>query len=390
MDESGQIPYWGNPNLSEKSGRLALIPDSRHLGQYDPSAKMYGVKDIVTGKFLVRGDGRWEWKKMVRGVLPDSFSNRDAGVLLAQVQAGKILPPWEGNPGDVHIDIGSHNAAPGATYDWSETKNPPDDIKRSNNAMMKMLMAIPRVKYAEVGRMGTGAYFYEVEWDNGAITRNERFRNGVDLYFGVKEFARSYSTRGGRRGPAQNPPLPASALMDISTAKTTAREVEAGQRPLGNLGTVDHLLDRGLQKLRGSHLGQVDWENPGPGKIRRYRKPTASERVDRARELQEELIDLLIRLQNRGVVSMEELNLGYRVLFLLKDIPLAISRQHRTNPPATEIYRNIVEIKAIKRDGKRYVHKFGLGSEILGMPDGSILIRSRKGKRLWKNFKVEG
>jgi len=60
------------------------------------------------------------------------------------------------------------------------------------------------------------------------------------------------------------------------------------------------------------------------------------------------------------------------------------------NPPAVEIYRNIIEIRAEKSDGKRYVHKFGKGSQILGLPDGTILIRSRKGKRLWKNFKVGG
>lgn len=329
----------------------------------------------------------------------------------------------ESNPGDVHIDIGSHNAAPGASYDWSERKNP-DDIKRSNNAMMKMLMSIPRVKYAEVGRMGTGAYFYEVEWDNGAISRNQGFRNGVDLYFGVKAFVKSYTTK-------RNPPLPASALMDITTAKTTAREVEAGQRPLGNLGTVDHLLDRSLQKLRGSHMGAVDWQNPPEGgeKIRggfwspdkNLEEVLTSDRnfygfvlARHAGKHLKLLIDVTtdkdgLRISARihepqginqvgDVISAASAMIGndgqlksFGKSYQENPGPGRIQRYKTKYPQsAVEIYRDIVEIKAIKRDGKRYVHKFGLGSEILGMPDGSILIRSRKGKRLWKNFKVEG
>jgi hypothetical protein len=270
-------------------------------------------------------------------------------------------------------------------------KNPPIDHETEflHNRIVNMLLGVPNVENAEAGRMGTGAYFYEVEWADGQITRNERFRTAADLLMGAREFIRSWSTKGGRR---HNPPLPASALIDISTAKTTAREVEDGQRPLGNLGTVDFLLDRGLQKLRGSHLGNVDWQNPGPGRVQYYKKREggkSSEWVGRAMELQEEVVDLLTRFHARGIVSLEELNLARRVLFLLKDIPLAL-RAERDNPPGKEIYRDIVEIKAIKADGKRYVHKFGKGSHILGLPDGSILIESRKGKRLWKNFKAGG
>lgn len=59
------------------------------------------------------------------------------------------------------------------------------------------------------------------------------------------------------------------------------------------------------------------------------------------------------------------------------------------NPPEelTEIYRNIIEIRAEKKDGRKYRHPFGRGSSIYGLSDGSILVRNRKGKRLWKNFK---
>lgn len=56
------------------------------------------------------------------------------------------------------------------------------------------------------------------------------------------------------------------------------------------------------------------------------------------------------------------------------------------NPPLTEIYSDIIEIRAKKKDGRLYRHPFGKGAGIYGLPDGSILVRSRKGKRLWKNF----
>jgi hypothetical protein len=68
-----------------------------------------------------------------------------------------------------------------------------------------------------------------------------------------------------------------------------------------------------------------------------------------------------------------------------KALDLALKRFAK-NPPATEIYRNVIEIRAEKKDGKRYVHKFGKGSSIYGLPNGDILIASRQGKKLWKNF----
>jgi hypothetical protein len=198
-----------------------------------------------------------------------------------------------------------------------------------------------------------------------------------------------------------NPPLPASALMDISTAKTVAREVEEGARELGSLGTVDHLLDRGLQKLRGSHLGQVDWKNPGPGKITRYTKRTQPlsrhnvvKAIEQLIEANVEVGELLARFKRRGMVSDGEyLEWKYvqQIAMMLRDDLTLATGSDLTNPPtATEIYKDIVEIKAIKPNGQRYVHKFKPGSNIYGLPNGNILIQSRKGRRLWKNFKMEG
>ena len=61
-----------------------------------------------------------------------------------------------------------------------------------------------------------------------------------------------------------------------------------------------------------------------------------------------------------------------------------------------EIYGNILAIEARKGKGslwpnERFRHGFKSKSEaaIFGLPDGSILIKSKKGKRLWKNFKYK-
>lgn len=59
---------------------------------------------------------------------------------------------------------------------------------------------------------------------------------------------------------------------------------------------------------------------------------------------------------------------------------------YNENPPATEVYRDIIEIRARKKDGRLYKHNFQPGSTIFGLPDGSILVKSRKGKKLWKDF----
>ena len=70
---------------------------------------------------------------------------------------------------------------------------------------------------------------------------------------------------------------------------------------------------------------------------------------------------------------------------------LKIPYDYDKNPPPeykipAEIYRNIIEIRAKKKDGKLYRHPFGPSAGIYGLSDGSILIKSRRGKRLWKNF----
>lgn len=57
------------------------------------------------------------------------------------------------------------------------------------------------------------------------------------------------------------------------------------------------------------------------------------------------------------------------------------------NPPGRHIGREVygVEYRHAK-DGKDYRHDFEGGAELWGLEDGSLLIRSRKGRRHWEDF----
>jgi hypothetical protein len=130
----------------------------------------------------------------------------------------------------------------------------------------------------------------------------------------------------------------------------------------------------------------VDWSNP-PDAL------SATERI------------LLSAFKAQGRLSMRDIpghySEGVATLVgrnLIRPVPgmkwtwelTPAGRKEKENPPAVEVYRNIVEIRAEKKNGERFVHKFSRGSSIYGLPNGNILIASRSGKKLWKNFKTEG
>lgn len=298
----------------------------------------------------------------------------------------------EDNPESIHIDIGSHNAAPGSSYEWSEKKNPPlvvlSDREAGDQRIIHYRVVEPMKSATDAARV------LETWFPQWRVVSNYSLKAGS-----YPKWKYVYGAEM-RRRPKMNPPLPASALLDVSTAKTVAREVEEGLRPMGSLGTVDHLLDRGLQKLRGSHLGNVDWQNPGPGKIKYYNKRTQPlsrhnvvKAIEQLIEANTEVGNTLAMFKRRGMVSDEEyLEWKYvqQIAMMLRDDLTLATGSEMTNPPtATEIYKDIIEIRAMKPNGQRYVHKFKPGSNIYGLPNGNILIQSRKGKRLWKNFKLE-
>lgn len=57
----------------------------------------------------------------------------------------------------------------------------------------------------------------------------------------------------------------------------------------------------------------------------------------------------------------------------------------------TIIYDKITAIQAVKGNKslwphEHFEHKFSKGAEVLGNPDGSLTVKSKNGKRLWKNI----
>ena len=86
----------------------------------------------------------------------------------------------------------------------------------------------------------------------------------------------------------------------------------------------------------------------------------------------------------------------YKVKGQLKCMCVKPSPTKMKNPAprgAVKIYDQIEAIEAIKDDnslwpGQPFRHDFKKGSaaEIFGMPDGSLMVKSKKGKPLWKNF----
>ncbi len=72
-------------------------------------------------------------------------------------------------------------------------------------------------------------------------------------------------------------------------------------------------------------------------------------------------------------------------------------RELRKNPPpgAVVIYDKICAIEAQKGKNSNWPNEFfrhdfskdKTAARVYGLPDGSLLIKSTKGKRLWKKFK---
>lgn len=95
--------------------------------------------------------------------------------------------------------------------------------------------------------------------------------------------------------------------------------------------------------------------------------------------------DILHKLYNNASFLME---FGQRGLQLVGANP---KRGRKMKKKAVRIYSDIIEIRAKKgKDslypGQLFKHAFKKGSEILGNPDGSLTIRNKKGKRLWRKF----
>lgn len=145
----------------------------------------------------------------------------------------------------------------------------------------------------------------------------------------------------------ENPELPASGLLDMAVARSIVREVmedmpdSHGKR---RLEKAIREMEQGLNRIEQSHKGHIDFENP-PVEMSRYRENDPG------------------------------------------DIHVDIGSH---NPPAMEVYRHALQIRAKKKDGRKYYHNFKPGARVLGLSDGSILIKSDKGLPLWKMFPKGG
>jgi hypothetical protein len=67
------------------------------------------------------------------------------------------------------------------------------------------------------------------------------------------------------------------------------------------------------------------------------------------------------------------------------------SKQEDLPKGATEIYKNILAIEARKGENSEFPneefrHDFSRGAKVYGLKNGSILIKSDTGKRLWGEF----
>jgi hypothetical protein len=198
----------------------------------------------------------------------------------------------------------------------AEKENPPDDPAFH-----------PKYGQFVESYMGVNIYFLHTSYSAPALSLYGYARD-----ISLKRAIQRELKKRGKKNPCSedspglhNPPLPASALLDLGVARSLVREVYEDMHKayteadphVRKLERAIFMLQGAMDRLEMSHRGQVDFSNP---------------------------------------------------------------------PESTEVYRNILEIRAKKKNGLKYVHKFKPGSRVFGLPDGSILVKNDKGLPLWKNF----
>lgn len=80
--------------------------------------------------------------------------------------------------------------------------------------------------------------------------------------------------------------------------------------------------------------------------------------------------------------------------FKEKPKEVVVTEENPRKNKMTKIYDKTLRIEAVKGKesmypGEKFFHDFkdGSAAAIYGLPDGSLLIKSKKGKRLWSNIK---
>jgi hypothetical protein len=291
-------------------------------------------------------------------------------------------------------------------------ENPPLDKALSdwNRRAVIRLQREPDVKYATVGRMGTGKWFYEVELYDGRMQRGE-YETQADLAIAIGHFlaekregknpgdvhidiSDTHNPDVGRQGPFPDTGItPAQAKRSaaewIRGAGFAAVKVVSAK----TISFMDLARRNVVMVYLEGFMPESDWFQlklyaRDHGYLVHLQEEMSNPPMPHSALMEIVIALSVVRETYSGRRDVSELEKAIRLLENGIE-KLRSSHKGKTdwhNPPATEIYRHVLEIRAEKKDGKRYVHKFGRGSGIFGLPDGTILIASRKGKKLWKNF----
>lgn len=318
------------------------------------------------------------WDDDARQMFEDGFFERrnlESSVLKYLQDMGTIGSLYENPPGN----IGDESGQTGGVHVDIYSVNPPAHIPR------KVLEWLHRQPHGSI--MSTKA-FDDIK--QRALKRYGSLARAKDVagraYWNTV-LARYKAAHGGRL----NPPIHIDKYYDIWNAQKAIESLimqlnhHPDERPRflkEDLTKAFKLLRSGLSHLYQTHI------SPGHYKENPVTPPIRPRNVAPGQELDVALAVLKQAIENYHLHPPDQITLRYlrNLLVLHLDQMGASIEEYRDNPPATEIYRNIVEIRAQKADGKLYRHPFGKGSTIWGLPNGTLLIKSRKGKRLWKNF----
>lgn len=193
-----------------------------------------------------------------------------------------------------------------------------------------------------------------------------------------------------------------SKLSKTNRSSAEARRIRKRLRKLGvrlskrsekKKKLVKWLFDE-REKIRKKREAEIVKPSVGKGstKIFKYALMLAQHGYDTPAKIAE-ILDMVYRIPRS-----EGSKIAKEALKVAKD-PSVPYIEHagmiENNPPkgVRKIYDKVLAIEAKKgpdslfpNESFRHDFKEKTSAEILGLPDGSLLIRSKEGKRLWKNF----
>lgn len=151
-------------------------------------------------------------------------------------------------------------------------------------------------------------------------------------------------------------------------------------------------------KLEAKKYALADGYKPYSTKIKKQNPLTNRDKLIAARwkilakKDKQELIHIFSQLTRIHSLTSKDPKL--EILHAIIDYEFPVKRaRYNKNPPqkVTEIYGNITAIEATKGKNslwprEKFRHDFKQGGKIVGLSDGSLLVKPKKNKMLWKNF----